>query len=95
MMEYLKDVVSLRFNPELCTGCGRCLEVCPQDVFKRSGKDIEIQQRDRCIECGACMMNCQPGAVTVNAGVGCAAAVITGMLRKTEPTCDCDGGSCC
>ena len=95
MMEYLKDVVSLRFNPELCTGCGRCLEVCPQDVFKRSGKDIEIQQRDRCIECGACMMNCQTGAVTVNAGVGCAAAVITGMLRKTEPTCDCDSGSCC
>jgi hypothetical protein len=41
------------------------------------------------MECGACAMNCAPGAITVRAGVGCAAAVITGALRGTEPTCDC------
>jgi NAD-dependent dihydropyrimidine dehydrogenase PreA subunit len=49
--------------------------------------------RDACIECGACQLNCQPGAITVEAGVGCAAAIIQGKLKGTEPTCDCcDGG---
>jgi hypothetical protein len=37
----------------------------------------------------------------VTAGVGCAAAIIGGMLRGTEPTCGCGGasanraGDCC
>jgi len=40
-------------------------------------------------------MNCQTGAITVKSGVGCAAGVITGILRGTEPTCDCGPGGCC
>jgi len=82
MMVYLKQIVSLQFNPGLFTGCGRCLEVCPRDVFKLSGKLVEIQHRDQCIECGACMINCP-------------AAVLNGMLRNAEPNFDCDGGNCC
>jgi hypothetical protein len=34
----------------------------------------------------------------VTAGVGCAAAIIGGMLRGTQPTCGCGGsaaGDCC
>ena len=23
----------MKFNPEICTGCNRCVEVCPDDVF--------------------------------------------------------------
>ncbi len=30
---YLKNVVTLALSPEKCIGCGRCLEVCPHDVF--------------------------------------------------------------
>ncbi len=30
------------------------------------------------MECGACARNCEPGAIQVQAGVGCAAAVILG-----------------
>lgn len=94
-MLYLKNVVTLRFKRELCTGCGCCLEVCPRVVFRRDGNVVEIQDRDRCIECGACMMNCPTGAVTVDKGVGCASAVLNGMLRNSEPNCDCGGTSCC
>jgi hypothetical protein len=47
------------------------------------------------MECGACAMNCQTGAVTVKSGVGCAAGIINGLLRGTEPTCDCGSGGCC
>jgi NAD-dependent dihydropyrimidine dehydrogenase PreA subunit len=95
MMQYLRNVVTLEFDPELCTGCGRCIEVCPREVFEKAGHGVEVRNRDRCIECGACMMNCAFGAVRVQAGVGCAAAVLNGMVRGGEPSCDCASTDCC
>ncbi len=84
---YLKNVVTLTLDPERCIGCGRCLEVCPHDVFDlRSGK-AELRERDACMECGACARNCSSEAITVRAGVGCAYAIALGMLKGTEPTC--------
>ena len=92
---YLKNVASLEYDPSLCIGCRLCIEVCPHNVFKMAGKKAEIIDRDKCMECGACVLNCAPGALTVNQGVGCAAAVISGFLKGTEPNCDCGGGQTC
>jgi NAD-dependent dihydropyrimidine dehydrogenase PreA subunit len=92
---YLKNVASLEYDPSLCIGCRLCIEVCPHNVFKMAGKKAEIIDRDKCMECGACVLNCVPGALTVNQGVGCAAAVISGFLKGTEPNCDCGGGEIC
>ena len=96
-MMYLKDSVTLQVFPEKCTGCGRCVEVCPHAVFKLADKKVFINNRDRCMECGACEKNCDYCAISVKAGVGCAAAVINGMIMGTEPNCDCGGssGTCC
>lgn len=97
-MRYLSNVTTLEFFPEKCTGCWRCIEVCPHQVFIMNGKKAAIDDKDLCMECGACMMNCAFGAISVNAGVGCASAIINGMLTGGEPTCDCSGGStssCC
>ncbi len=55
---YLKDVVTLKLDQEKCTGCGMCLEVCPHAVFKMNTRHVEIQNRDACMECGACSRNC-------------------------------------
>ena len=92
---YLKNVATLEYDPALCIGCRLCIEVCPHNVFKMAGKKAEIIDRDKCMECGACVLNCVPGALTVNQGVGCAAAVISGFLKGTEPNCDCGGGQTC
>ena len=54
-MKYLTNVVTLELMAELCTGCGRCLEVCPREVFGKNGKNVRIMDRDLGIECGACM----------------------------------------
>ena len=92
-MRYLADVVTLRLDTERCRGCWQCIDVCPRAVFRRHGGVVVIADRDRCIECGACALNCPFGALSVEAGVGCAAAVIGGMLRGGEP--ECGSGACC
>ncbi|HMA53998.1 MAG TPA: mercury methylation ferredoxin HgcB [Acidobacteriota bacterium] len=84
---YLKNVVTLGLNPDLCIGCGLCREVCPHDVFDLGSGRAELRDRDACMECGACARNCPSEAITVRAGVGCAYAIAIGMLKGTEPTC--------
>jgi len=96
---YVKNVVTLEYDETRCTGCGRCVEVCPQRVFEMSDRRVQGADRDRCIECGACAGNCPAGALAVHAGVGCAAAILTGLLTGKEPSCGCDTDSgdtgCC
>ena len=96
-LTYLKNVASLQLTEDKCTGCGTCLLVCPHEVFAKFNGRVRIEDPDGCMECGACALNCPEEALAVQAGVGCACAVITGALRGTEPTCDCSGDttSCC
>ncbi len=90
-LKYLKNVATLVLDSEKCTGCGMCADVCPHSVFEISGGKAVISDRDSCMECGACMQNCPANAVSVNAGVGCAAAMIKGALSGSAPSC---GPSC-
>ena len=85
---YLKNVTTLVFNAERCVGCGMCTQVCPHEVFVLEAKKARLIDADSCMECGACAMNCPAGAIEVEAGVGCAAAVIASAFRK-------DGSVCC
>ena len=94
-MEYLKNVATLELDTLTCTGCGTCMIVCPHAVFSMADKKAVVTDRDACMECGACMMNCPVKAIRVISGVGCAAGVLNGLIRGTEPTCDCSKGSCC
>lgn len=96
-MKYIAKVATLKYDSDKCAGCGRCVEVCPRGVFVMSGKRAVITDKDLCMECGACAKNCDFGALSVNAGVGCAAAIITGMITGSEPSCGCGDTSdgCC
>jgi NAD-dependent dihydropyrimidine dehydrogenase PreA subunit len=87
--QYLKNTSTLKLYEERCTGCGMCLEVCPHSVFEMDGKKVTIADKDRCMECSACALNCPFGALEVRKGVGCAAAVIRGLLKGNEPSCGC------
>lgn len=97
-MQYFKNVVTLKLDSKLCTGCGMCAIVCPHAVFEIARGKAQILDIDDCMECGACSLNCKFGALTVKSGVGCASGILNGILNGTEPSCDCgDGGknSCC
>ena len=93
---------TLRYDPKLCIGCGMCSTVCPHAVFAQDNHVARLVQPEKCMECGACQKNCPTDAITVDSGVGCAAAMIRAALTgQKEPSCGptCGSGSgsssCC
>jgi ferredoxin len=100
-LAYLKGVTTLAFDPGRCVGCGMCPVVCPHGVFRMAGGAAEIADRDACMECGACARNCAPksasdsgprresvsaaAAISVDAGVGCATALIAARVGGADP----------
>jgi NAD-dependent dihydropyrimidine dehydrogenase PreA subunit len=79
---YLEGVATLELNQAQCIGCGRCLEVCPHQVFRMAENRAELADRDACMECGACVRNCPVAALQVDAGVGCATGLINEWFRE-------------
>lgn len=103
-LRYLKNVSSLNLDQDRCIGCGLCAIVCPQAVLTMIDDKAVIADFNACMECGACTRNCPTGAVQVEAGVGCAAAVINTALGRSGEECCCTldqnnesggGGGCC
>lgn len=91
--KYLRNVSTLTLLPERCTGCGRCVEVCPHQVFTLPEKPVQISDLDACMECGACAKNCPAAALEVDAGVGCAAGLITEWFQERYRRAP--AGTCC
>lgn len=95
-LRYLSGVTTLEYDENKCAGCGRCAEVCPHAVFAMADGKAKVADRDACIECGACQKNCRFEAITVRAGVGCAAAIIGSIGTRKAPSCGGKGnGGCC
>ena len=79
---------TLAYDPALCSNCGMCSIVCPHGVFAAGERVAQLVRAEACMECGACQLNCPTGAITVESGVGCAAAMIYAALTgRDEPTC--------
>jgi NAD-dependent dihydropyrimidine dehydrogenase PreA subunit len=82
------EETTLRLDRELCTDCGICMLVCPHEVFAQHNGNVTVADRSACMECGACQMNCPFEAVTVDSGVGCAAALMyQAVTKKKQPSC--------
>ncbi len=93
-MKYLSRDISLKLDVNRCVGCGMCAIVCPHGVFDAAGRPARIAERDACMECGACARNCPANAIAVTRGVGCAEAIISGMITGKQTCCG-EGGCCC
>jgi ferredoxin len=91
---YLENVVTLALDQSACIGCGRCPQVCPHQVFELVDKKAVMRDRDACMECGACALNCPVKAISVDAGVGCAAGMINEWLQEHNIG-KVSAGNCC
>ena len=63
-------------NPQACSGCKDCVKVCPHAVLAMQQKRVVMVAEERCIECGACQLNCHDGAIEVTKGTGCLLVII-------------------
>lgn len=62
-MEHIKDIqISVAHK---CIRCGRCIAVCPSDVFGKDNETglIEVKQKQRCISCGQCVAICPTSSI--------------------------------
>lgn len=78
--------------PAACTGCTDCVKVCPHGVLAMRDKKAVLVAEDRCIECGACQLNCHDGAIEVTKGTGCLFIIIKEDIlgrKPAEATCGC------
>jgi len=57
-------------DPDLCTHCYQCVDMCPMDVFQAESKSRDIPSTtyvDECWYCGVCVTVCpsQPCAINL------------------------------
>ena len=50
-------------DEDKCTGCGDCLEVCPEEGAIILQEEKAIINRELCTSCAACMPACSEGAI--------------------------------
>lgn len=79
---YIAEVAEIHLDTDLCIGCSLCTTVCPHGLFEVQEHKAVIKNKNDCMECGACALNCPVDAITVTPGVGCAALIISRWLAK-------------
>ena len=57
--------LTLGINPDSCIKCGKCVKVCPSDIFVQSkaGSVVELVNVESCIACGHCVAVCPTDSV--------------------------------
>jgi NAD-dependent dihydropyrimidine dehydrogenase PreA subunit len=57
--------LQIRFDPERCKGTWQCYEVCPVGCWTpdRKARVVAFHDAERCIACGACVLQCPEDAI--------------------------------
>jgi ferredoxin-like protein FixX len=55
----------IRQDKARCTGCGRCVNICPMELWelKKSKAFISPDYTEKCVECGSCWLVCESNAI--------------------------------
>lgn len=58
--------MAVMIDYEACTRCGICYDRCPEDVYAlEEDKRPVVKYPYECWYCGACYIDCKPGAITL------------------------------
>jgi len=60
-----RELITYYIDEEACTGCGRCLRVCPAEAITGEKKEPHRIDSEKCIKCGSCKEVCRFDAVKV------------------------------
>jgi NAD-dependent dihydropyrimidine dehydrogenase PreA subunit len=73
---------TIRFDRERCDGIYRCWEVCPEACFEKleDERKVTLAHDDRCIRCGACVVQCPQDALFFEDKAG--ARIEPDVIRK-------------
>ncbi|MDE6445408.1 MAG: nitroreductase family protein [Alistipes sp.] len=57
--------MNIAIDPRCCIRCGRCVRVCPSQVFGQAAAQaaVAVERPEDCIGCGHCAAACPAGAV--------------------------------
>jgi ferredoxin len=56
--------MAAKVDAELCTGCGRCVKVCPVEAISLCEGKAQVDG-DNCIDCGVCVGECPVNAISL------------------------------
>ena len=62
----MSERITTSIDQEKCTGCGLCLEVCPDQTISMEA-DRAVVTGSRCLQCGHCAAICPVAAIEVKA----------------------------
>ncbi len=63
-----KELGEIHLDRALCKGCNTCFEICPVGVYGGIDGDRKstFADSDACFACGACVMQCPSGALSLH-----------------------------
>ena len=67
----MSEFIKVTIDSERCSSieeCGKCIQVCPVNIFKSNGdypKIVEANE-DECTLCNLCLQDCEVDAITIH-----------------------------
>lgn len=52
-----------KYRPVVCSQCGKCAQVCPENAISQNNTGAYIVDKEKCINCGECAAACPLGVV--------------------------------
>ncbi len=79
------------FKKDACTGCGRCVEVCPNKANTIVEK-LSVISRERCIACGKCAEVCPNEARSIVGKIATVDSIVHEILKDKKFYANSGGG---
>jgi len=66
----MSEFIQVEIERNRCVGisqCGRCVRVCPVNIFEKAGDQPQIVEgnQDECTLCDLCLNECTPNAILI------------------------------
>lgn len=77
-----KRYPKISISKELCSGCGKCVQVCPVKHLMKDEETVAENGQSPCIHCLSCVSGCQKKAITLTGDMEKGKAFMAKMIAK-------------